>query len=117
MKANAAIQQDLGSDSGAEKKITAMGLIGIPSKSSSSFTCSTSYSKYNNVIEEKKRVELFHMRIISKHIKIDTLFDSGSQENLISVELVRKLGLEAKNNPKPYPLGWLKENNQMQDTK
>ena len=33
---------------------------------------------------EEERIELFHVRVISKHTNIDTLFDSGSQENLIS---------------------------------
>ena len=117
MKSNVVVQQDLGSDSGDEKKIIVMGLTGKPSESSSNSTCSSSSSKFNYVIEEKKRVELFPIRIISQHTKIDTLFDSGSQQNLIFEELVRKLGLETKSHPKPYPLGWLKENTQMQVTK
>ena len=86
-----------------------MSLTGNPSEASYSSTCSTSSSKSNNVFEEKKRIELFHIRIISNHTKVDTLFDSGSQENLIYEQLVRKLGLETKNHPKPYHLGWLKE--------
>ena len=67
--------------------------------------------------DEKKMTELFYVRIISKHTKIDTLFDSGSQVNLISEEIINKLGLETKPHPKPYPLGWLQENTQMQVTK
>ena len=47
------------------------------------------------------------MRVISKHTKIDTLFDSGSQENLIYEDLVKKLNLETILHPKPYPLGWI----------
>lgn len=77
MKVNVAVQQDLGSDSGDEKKITAMGLTSNPSKSSSSSTCSASSSKSNDGVEENKRVELFHIRIISKHTKICALCDSG----------------------------------------
>ena len=50
---------------------------------------------------------LFHVRVISKHTKIDTLFDSGSQANLISEDLVKKLKLETIPHPKPYPLGWI----------
>ena len=30
---------------------------------------------------EEERIELLHVRVISKHTKIDTLFDNGSQEN------------------------------------
>jgi hypothetical protein len=35
-------------------------------------------SKFKNDVKEKKRNELFHIRIIMNHTKIDTLFDSGS---------------------------------------
>lgn len=56
-------------------------------------------------LNEDKWVELFHIRITFKHTKIDTLFDSGSQENLISKDLVKKLGLETHNHPRPNPLG------------
>ena len=38
---------------------------------------------------EKRRIELFHVRIISNHTNIDTLFDSGSQANFISEDLVK----------------------------
>lgn len=113
MKSNVAIQQDLGSDSDDEKKIIVMGLIGNPSEASSISSCSSYSSKSNNLVEEDKRIEQFHIRIISKQTQIDTLFDIGSQENLICEKLVRKLGLEAKDHPKPYPLGQLKENTQM----
>ena len=55
--------------------------------------------------------------MISKHAKIDTLFDSGSQANFFSEENIKKLGLETKPYPKPYPLGWVCENAQLQVTK
>jgi len=45
---------------------------------------------------EKKRIELFHIRVVIKHTKVETLFDSGSQENLISKSLAKRLGLETK---------------------
>jgi hypothetical protein len=50
---------------------------------------------------------LFHIRVVYKHTKIDTLFDPGSQVKLISESLVKKTGLEMKPHPKPYPLGWV----------
>lgn len=34
-----------------------------------------------NPLNEDKRVELFNIRITSKHTKIYTMFDSGSQAN------------------------------------
>ena len=64
------IQYDLGLDSGDETKVIATSIQGnIPS-------CSVSRNEH--VIDERKRSELFHIRVISKHTKIETLFDSGS---------------------------------------
>ena len=92
----------MGSDSGDETKVIATSIQGnIPS-------CSV--SRNEPVIDERKRSELFHIRVISKHTKIETLFDSGSQANLISEEIVKKLQLETKLHPKPYPLGWVCDN-------
>ena len=42
-----------------------------------------------------------------KQTKIDILRDSGTQANLISEEVVKKLGLTTKPHKKPYPLGWV----------
>ena len=82
-KVNTTIQQDLGSESGDERKIIAMVSTGKSSDASSSSSTSASSSNINH-LDEDKRVELFHIRVNSKHIKIDKLFDSVSQENLIS---------------------------------
>ena len=51
--------------------------------------------------------KLFHIKIHVKKTKIDALFDSGLQANLIGVEMVKKLGLEVFDHPNPYPLGWV----------
>ena len=48
---------------------------------------------------------------------METLFDSGSQVNLISESLVKKLGLESKPHPSPYPLGWVRDKEKLQVTK
>ena len=67
---------------------------------------STSSSSYSNVTQDDDtRIELFHIRVVSKHTKIDTLFDSGSQGNLIFEDLVKRLNLETVTHPRPYPLG------------
>ena len=69
---------------------------------------STSTSNYHiQASNEEERIELFHVRVISKHTKIDTLSNSGSQEKSISKDLVKKLNLETIPHPKPYPLGWI----------
>ena len=79
---------------------------------------SSSISNYHiQAPNEEKRIELFHVRVISKHTKIDTLFDSGSQKNLIFEDLVKKLNLETIPHPKPYPLGWIIKNENLQVSK
>lgn len=116
MKENAAIQQDLGSDLGDERRITA-----TVSTSKTSDTVSSSstfaYSSNINHLNEDKRVELFHMRIISKHRNIDIMFDIGSHANLMSEYIVKKLGLETRNHPRPCPLGWFNRSTQINVTK
>jgi hypothetical protein len=61
----------------------------------------------NLILMNERGMSYFHIRIVSKHTKIDTLFDSDSQVNLISEALVKKMGLVMKPHPKPYPLGWV----------
>ena len=63
------------------------------------------------------RSALFHVCVIANHTKIDTLFDSGSQVNLISEEVVKKFHLVTMPHEKPYPLGWVTNDTQSQDTK
>lgn len=45
--------------------------------------------------------------MVVNHIKVETLFNTGSQANLIAEPLVKKLVLETKPHPKPYLLGWI----------
>jgi hypothetical protein len=102
--------QDLGSDSGDETQIAAMGIQG------------TNYFHVNSnstteTSNDKKRNELFHIRVVSKHTKIETLFDPGSQVNLISEKIVKKLGLKTTSHPKPYPLGWVCDDAKLNVTK
>ena len=94
----------MGSNYGDETKIASIGLQG---KSSSN--C---FAKTEPIINQKKRSELLHIRLISKHTNIDTLFDSGSQDNLISEKIIKNYCLETKPHPKPYPLSWFCENSQ-----
>ena len=57
--------------------------------------------------EEKEMTKLFHIKIHVKKTKIYVLFDSGSQDILIAMDLVNNLVLEVQNHPSPYPLGWV----------
>jgi hypothetical protein len=90
---------DLGSDSGDESKIS---LVGMTGKNGEDIDC---------------RSNLFHIRVIMRHTKIDTLIDNGSQSNLISEELVKKLGLKTQTHHKPYTLKWISNHHQMHVTK
>jgi hypothetical protein len=107
----AIVQQDLGSDSGDERKITVVGVQGKDSLHASSSSNNESHD------DEQKMNELFHIRVVSKHTKIDTLFDLGFQVNLTSEALVNKMGLETKPQPKPYPLGWVCDKAKLNVTK
>jgi hypothetical protein len=110
-KTIATVQQDLGFDSGDETQITVVGVQGILSSHASS---SSSIPSPNS---ERTRSELFHIRVITKHTKVDTLFYTGSQVNLISEAIVKKLGLETKPHKNPYSLGWVCDNAKLQVTK
>jgi hypothetical protein len=90
---------DLGSDSGDESKMTLVGMTG----------------KFGE--ETDCRSKLFHIRVIMRHTNISTLIDSGSQSNLISEELVKKLGLITQTHHKPYTLKWMSNHHQMHITK
>jgi hypothetical protein len=121
-KTTTAVIQDLGSDSGDETKVTVVRIqvkgkgisLSIDAKSSSNESTNLpSTSKQN----DKNRSALFHVRVIANHTKINTLFDSGSQVNLISEEVVKKLHLITMPHEKPYPLGWVTNDTQLQVTK
>ena len=101
------IVQDLGLDSDDETKVTIVGLKGktlVGNDSSIASLCASTSKKHVD-LEDAKRNELFHIRVISKQTKIDTFIDSRSQVNLISEEIVKELGLETQPHKKPYPLG------------
>jgi hypothetical protein len=104
------MQQDLGSDSSDEEKITVVGLQGKFSLHASSS------SKIPSLKNDERRSELFHIRVVPKHTKVETLFDLGSQVNLISEEIVKKLRLTTTPHQKPYPLGWVHVNAKLQLT-
>jgi len=60
---------------------------------------------------------LFHIRVVVSHTKVETLFDTGSQANLIVESLVKKLNLETKPHLKPYLLGWIHDKAKLNVTK
>lgn len=58
-KTTATTQQDLGSDLGDETKITTMRL-----KAKESIANTSSFNSQNETPNEKRRIELFHIRVI-----------------------------------------------------
>jgi hypothetical protein len=90
---------DLGSDSSDESNVS---LLSMTSKIGAGIDC---------------RRNLFHIRVIMRHTKVDTLIDSGSQSNLISEELAKHLGLKTQIHHNPYTLKWISNNHQMHITK
>jgi hypothetical protein len=91
--------------------------MGYQGNGSIASTSSSSNNNLNVSRQEKERIELFHIRVVSKNTKIDTLFDTGSQANLISEDTVKKLKLETIPHPKPYPLDWTCDNAKLQVTR
>ena len=61
--------------------------------------------------------KLFHIKIQIKKTNIDALFDSRSQENLIAINLIKKLVLKFHYHPSPYPLGWVNKDAELKVTK
>ena len=109
----------MGSDSGDETKIVATvtkGKVVAKASKEGVMAGTNTENNSNNVSNEGNKIELFHIRVISKHTRIDTLFDSGSQENLIYTDLVKKLNLEIVPHHKPYPLGWITKDENLQVT-
>jgi hypothetical protein len=86
---------NLGSDSGDESKIKVVGLTG----------------KLGDGYDPRSK--LFHISVIMRHTKVDTLIDSGSQSNLISKEVGKRLGLNTQMHHKPYSLKWISNNHKL----
>ena len=55
--------------------------------------------------EEEER--LFHSQMWVKGSPLQFIVDSGSQKNLISVEVMKQLGLQTIAHPQPYTIRWL----------
>lgn len=100
-------QQDLGSDSRDEALVTEVGTRGTLTPPIDSKSHEITSSLDDSLSNDRKIIELFHVRVVVNHTKVETLFDIGSQANLIVKYPIKKLGLETKPHPKPYLLGWI----------
>jgi hypothetical protein len=52
---------------------------------------------------------LFHSQMWVKGTPLHFIVDSGSQKNLISVEVIKQLGLPKTPHLQPYNIGWLRQ--------
>jgi hypothetical protein len=64
-----------------------------------------------------QRTRLFRTACKTKDRVCKVIVDSGSMDNLISIEMVEKLELEMTDNPSPYKVSWLQKGHQVTVTK
>jgi len=74
-----------------------------------SATVATAKIRKNEPEEPEEGERLFHSQMWVKGLPLQFIVDSGSQKNLISAEVVKRLGLPTTPHPQPYSIGWLHE--------
>eukprot|EP00253_Pinus_taeda_P029008 PITA_29008 len=72
-----------------------------------SATIATAKIQRNEPEDPEEEERLFHSQMWVKGSPIQFIVDSGSQKNLISAEVVKRLGLLTTAHPQPYTIGWL----------
>ena len=72
-----------------------------------SATVATAKIQKNELEDPEEEERLFHSQMWVKGSPIQFIVDSGSQKNLISAEVVKRLGLPTTSHPQPYTIGWL----------
>eukprot|EP00253_Pinus_taeda_P024804 PITA_24804 len=72
-------------------------------------TVATAKIQKNEPKEPEEGERLFHSQMWVKGSPLQFIVDSGSQKNLISAEVVKRLGLPTTPHPQPYSIGWLHE--------
>jgi hypothetical protein len=66
-------------------------------------------AKLESDTDQKKRRDLFNVRVIVKHTKVGTLFNNGCQVNLIYESFLKNMCLKSIHHKNKYPLGWVCE--------
>jgi hypothetical protein len=67
--------------------------------------------------DNRQRHNLFNMFLIVKDYRVHTIIDGGSCNNLVNVELVKKLGLTTREHPHPYHIQWFNNSGKFKVTK
>jgi hypothetical protein len=60
---------------------------------------------------------LFNIFLVVKDCRVHTIIDGGSCNNLVNVEVVKKLGLTTREHPHPYHIQWFNNNGKVKVTK
>jgi hypothetical protein len=63
------------------------------------------------------RNSIFRTTCKTKDRVCKVIIDSGSTDNLVSIEMVEKLELETTAHPNPYKVSWLQKGHQVMVTK
>ena len=72
-------------------------------------TVATAKIQKNEPEDPEEGERLFHSQMWVKGSPLQFIVDSGSQKNLVSAEVVKRLGLPTTPHPQPYSIGWLHE--------
>jgi hypothetical protein len=67
--------------------------------------------------DNRQRHNLFNMFLIVKDYRVHTIIDGGSCNNLVNVELVKKLGFTTREHPHPYHIQWFNNSGKFKVTK
>ena len=59
--------------------------------------------------EPEEGYQLFHLHMWVKGTPLHFIVDNGSQKNLISIEVIKRLALSTTTHPQPYNIGWLRQ--------
>ncbi|OMO98339.1 hypothetical protein CCACVL1_04249, partial [Corchorus capsularis] len=77
-------------------------------------TTSTDTGKAVVCVPDRVKEGLFWVYVQIQMSKVVALYDSASQRNIISHQLVKQLNLKSTPHPEPYPLGWLNKDAELQ---
>eukprot|EP00253_Pinus_taeda_P020621 PITA_20621 len=69
-------------------------------------TIATTKIQKNEPEDPEEEERLFHSQMWVKGSPLQFIVNSGSQKNLISAEVVKRLGLATTAHPQPYTIGW-----------
>jgi hypothetical protein len=74
-----------------------------------SATVATTKLQHGEPDELEEGESIFHSKMWVKGTPLHFIIDSGSQKNLISTEVVKRLALPTTSHPQTYTIGWLRQ--------